>query len=83
LGKVAAAGDEGQLVCAAVAAWIVSSVIGSSVVFCNAGMQIAWYWLHGCVRGAAKRSVMAASRFLAAAAVCVILLSFAAGSRES
>ena len=35
-------------------------VIGSSLVFCNAGMQIALKWLHGCVRGAAKRIVMAA-----------------------
>ena len=33
--KVAAAGDERYLVCAAVAVWIVSSSIGSSYVFCN------------------------------------------------
>ena len=39
--KVAAAGDEGQLVCAAGAAAIVSSLIGSSLVFCNAWMQSA------------------------------------------
>ena len=39
--KVAGAGDEGYLVCAVVAAWIVSRSIGSSLVFCNVGMQIA------------------------------------------
>ena len=33
--KVASAGDERYLVCAAVAVWIVSSSIGSSSVFCN------------------------------------------------
>ena len=33
--KVASAGDERYLVCAAVAVWIVSSSIGSSYVFCN------------------------------------------------
>ena len=33
--KVAAAGDERYLVCAAVAVWIVSSSIGSSYGFCN------------------------------------------------
>ena len=33
--KVAAAGDERYLVCAAVAVWIVSRSIGSSFVFCN------------------------------------------------
>ena len=33
--KVAAAGDERYLVCAAVAVWIVSRSIGSSSVFCN------------------------------------------------
>ena len=33
--KVASAGDERYLVCAAGAVWIVSSSIGSSSVFCN------------------------------------------------
>ena len=33
--KMASAGDERYLVCAAVAVWIVSSSIGSSYVFCN------------------------------------------------
>ena len=33
--KVASAGDERYLVCAAGAVWIVSSSIGSSYVFCN------------------------------------------------
>jgi len=58
--KVAAAGDEGYLVRAAVAAGVVPSVIGSSLVFCNAWMQIAWQWLHECAHAAAKRIVMAA-----------------------
>ena len=36
-----------------------------------------------CISGAADRIVMAASRFLAAVAACVIRLAFAAQSRES
>ena len=56
--KVAASGDEGYLLYAAVAVWIVSRSIGSSSVFCNAGMRIVLRWLHGCVRGAAKRIVL-------------------------
>ena len=48
----------------------VSDVIArSSIVFCNSVT--------------ADRIVMAASRLLRAAAACVILLSFAAGSRKS
>ena len=35
-------------------------LISSPFVFCNVWMQIALQWLHGCVRGAAKRIVMAA-----------------------
>ena len=38
--KVAAAGDERYLVCAAVAVWIVSSSIGSSYVFCNEWLRL-------------------------------------------
>ena len=38
--KMASAGDERYLVCAAVAVWIVSSSIGSSSVFC-----IEWLFL--------------------------------------
>ena len=34
--------------------------IASPMVFCNVWMQIASQWLHGCVRVAAKRIVMAA-----------------------
>ena len=64
--KVAAAGDERYLVCAAVAVWIVSSSIGSSYVFCNEWLcvcvrssmrflnlwlQIALEWLHECCMG--------------------------------
>ena len=63
--KVAAAGDERYLVCAAVAVWIVSSSIGSSYVFCNEccsclrssmrfltlWWQIALEWLHECCMG--------------------------------
>ena len=39
--KVAAAGDEGYLLCAAGAVWIVSRSIGFSSVFCKEWMQIA------------------------------------------
>ena len=39
--KVAAASDERYLVCAANAAWTLSRVIGSPLVFCNVWMQIA------------------------------------------
>ena len=49
-GKVAAAGGEAYLVCAAVAVWILSSAIGYSFVcLCNAGMQIAlqFFWGFG------------------------------------
>ena len=56
--KVASAGDEKYLVCAAVAAGVVPDVMGSSSVFCTA------------------------SRLLGAAAACVILVPFAAGSRK-
>ena len=63
--KVAAAGDERYLVCAAVAVWIVSSSIGSSYVFCNEWLfcvrssmrflnlwwQIALEWLHRMLHG--------------------------------
>ena len=64
--KVASAGDERYLVCAAVAVWIVSSSIGSSYVFCNEWLclcvcssmrflnlwlQIALEWLHECCMG--------------------------------
>ena len=45
------------------------AVARSSIVFCNSA--------------SANRIVMAASRLLGAAAACVILLSFAAGHRES
>ena len=48
---------------------ISDAVARSSIVFCNSVF--------------ADRIVMAASRLLLAAAACVILLSFAAGSRES
>ena len=60
--KVAAAGDERYLVCAAVAAGVVSVVNCSSYVFCNNGCscvrssmrflklwwQLALEWLHDC-----------------------------------
>ena len=66
-------------------------------MFWNLRLQIALEWLHDCChlvllcvliraglrRDAAKRMVMAASRLLGAAAACVILLSFAAGSHKS
>ena len=66
-------------------------------VFWNLWLQIAVEWLHDCCdvllpcvsrhaglpRDAGKRIVMAASRFLAAAALYVIFLSFAADSCES
>ena len=66
-------------------------------VFWNLRLQIAVEWLHDCChvllpcvsrhaglqRDAGKRNVMAASRFFAAAALCVIFLSFAAQSCES
>ena len=43
--KVASAGDEGYLVCAAGAVWIVSSSIGSSSVFCNEWLFLcAWFY---------------------------------------
>ena len=45
--KVASAGDERYLVCAAVAVWIVSSSIGSSSVFCIE-------WLCVCVRSSMR-----------------------------
>ena len=48
---------------------IPDAVARSSIVFCNSV--------------SADRIVMAASRLLGAAAACVILLSFAAGSRKS
>ena len=48
---------------------IADAVARSSIVFCNSV--------------SADRVVMAASRLLGAAAACVILLSFAAGSRKS
>ena len=41
--KVAAAGDERYLVCAAVAVWIVSSSIGSSYGFCNEWLFLCAY----------------------------------------
>ena len=60
--KVAAAGDERYLVCAAVAAAVVPDAIGSSYVFCKNAcsclrssmrflklwLQIALEWLHDC-----------------------------------
>ena len=71
--------------------------VHSCSVFWNLWLQIAVEWLHDCCdvllpcvsrhaglpRDAGKRIVMAASRFLAAAALCVIFLSFAAESCES
>ena len=71
--------------------------VRSHRVFWNLWLQIAVEWLHDCCdvllpcvsrhaglpRDAGKRIVMAASRFLAAAALCVIFLSFAAESCES
>ena len=42
--KVASAGDERYLVCAAVAVWIVSSSIGSSYVFCNEWLFLCAYF---------------------------------------
>ena len=50
------------------AAAISDAVVRSSIVFCNSV--------------SAGRIVMVASRLLGAAAACVILLSFAAGSRK-
>ena len=47
---------------------ISDAVARSSIVFCNSV--------------SADRNVMAASKLLRAAAACVILLSFAAGSRK-
>ena len=97
--KVAAGGDEGYLVCAAVAATIVPGAnwfsldvlqrvavhVRSYRVFWNLCLWLLLRFVAMCVEtcDAAKSIVMvAASRFLAAAAVCLIL-SFAAERRES
>ena len=96
LRKVAAAGDERYLVCAAVAAGVVlvpplwsatsaCSCVDSSMCFyrfLNLWLQIVLEWLHDCCHDSSKRIVMASSRLLGAAAACVILFSFAAGSRK-
>ena len=50
----------GKWLQAAIAVWIGSGVIGFPLVLCNVWMQIALKWLHGCVRVAAKRILMAA-----------------------
>jgi len=80
--KVAAGGDERYLLCAAGAAGVVPDVMGSSSVFCNEWLFLCAYCFAFLESVVADRIVVAASRLLGAAAACVILLSFAAGSRK-
>ena len=59
-GKMAAAGDDGQLVSEAGAAGVVPARIGSSLVFCNVWLFMC-VWLRGVLEPVlADRSVMAA-----------------------
>ena len=81
--KVAAAGDERYLVCAAVAAAVVSCANCSSYVFCNEWLCLCAYFYAFLEVVVADRIVVVASRLLGAAAACVILLSFVAEDRKS
>jgi len=90
---VAAGGDERYLLCAVVAVWIVSRSIGSSSVFWNEWMQIAYCCMNvawTCVReeaGKRKPSVFPCKvaaggdeRYLLCPAVAVWIVSRSIGS---
>ena len=69
-GKVAAAGGEAYLVCAAVAVWIVSSAIGYSLVCCatrgcksHCNFLGLWHWHRGSGFGAAISGALARKSF--------------------
>ena len=81
--KMAAAGDENYLVCAAVAAGVVLCANCSSYVFCNKWLFLCAYFYAFLEAVVPDRIGMAASRLLDAAAACVILLSFAAEDCKS